>query len=53
MDLTFFNTFFGWWNRIIQLLSNTSVFGVSLWGIIVGFLCTSMVITVFWKGAKG
>lgn len=53
MDLTFFNTFFGWIAQIVSVLNNCQVFGVSLWVILLSFLVTSMVITVFWKGAQG
>lgn len=53
MDFTFFSTFFGWIGQLVSVLNSTQVFGVSLWIILLSFVVTSMVITVFWRGAQG
>lgn len=43
-------------NIILEIDSvsfTVSGYTFSLWNILVGFLLTSMLITVFWKGARG
>lgn len=53
----FFDKFFGFMRDFLYMLHSYKmyVFGVhiSLFEILLGFLLTSLVISVFWKGARG
>lgn len=54
-----FRFIFGFFKDILDKLNEFSVFGDSLYpgisiaGILIGFLLLSMIISVFWKGARG
>lgn len=53
----FFELFIGYCQRWLQLIDSyyMVIYGyrISILSILVAFLITSMIITVYWKGAKG
>lgn len=58
MDLTvFFQTFFGWIGSIFNELNSHSISvsgsSIGLGFLLIAFLITSIIISVFWRGAKG
>lgn len=46
----------GCWNECISLLSalkiNIAGISVPFWGLMIGFMVTGLIISVFWRGAK-
>lgn len=53
MDYTPFEFFFEKIGSIFSVLNNVSIVGVPLGILLACFILTSMVISVFWKGARG
>lgn len=47
------NAIFGFWQDIINCLNRFTFADVPIGLIIMAFMITSMVISVFWKGAQG
>lgn len=53
MIMTFFSALTDWLGEVINVYRNIDIGGVTGWAFLVGVVAFAIIISVFWRGAKG